>query len=98
MRQKKLYILIDETLEPIYGCVQGGHAVAQWLLEHNSQCWNNGYLIYLKCNVKKWQEHLNILKKDYTVFKEPDLGNRVTSLALLDDGKLFKKLKLISTS
>lgn len=31
---RRLYVLIDESLEPVYGCVQGGHAVAQWLLEH----------------------------------------------------------------
>ena len=34
MLNKRLYILIDNSLEPVYGCVQGGHAVAQWLLEH----------------------------------------------------------------
>lgn len=37
MRRKKgnrrLYVLIDESLDPIYGCVQGGHAVAQYMLE-----------------------------------------------------------------
>ena len=28
------YILIDKNLDPIYGAVQGGHAVAEWLLQH----------------------------------------------------------------
>ena len=32
--KNKLYILIDQNLDPIYGGVQGGHAVAEWLLEH----------------------------------------------------------------
>jgi hypothetical protein len=32
--QKKLYVLISNDLDPIYGCVQGGHAVAQWLLDN----------------------------------------------------------------
>ena len=31
---KRLYVLIDQKLDVVYGCVQGGHAVAQWLLEH----------------------------------------------------------------
>ena len=31
---RRLYVLIDESLDPIYGCVQGGHAVAQYMLEH----------------------------------------------------------------
>ena len=98
MKQKRLYVLIDERLDPIYGCVQGGHAVAQWLLEHKHQDWNNSYLIYLKADIKLWRERLSILQRDFTMFKEPDLGNRVTSLALLDDGLLFKKLKLISAN
>jgi hypothetical protein len=32
--KNKLYILIDQNLDPIYGAVQGGHAVAEWLIEH----------------------------------------------------------------
>lgn len=32
--KNKLYILIDKDLDPIYGAVQGGHVVAQWLIEH----------------------------------------------------------------
>lgn len=31
---RRLYVLIDESLDPIYGCVQGGHAVAQYMLEY----------------------------------------------------------------
>lgn len=31
---KRLYVLVDKKLNPIYGCVQGGHAVAQYMLEH----------------------------------------------------------------
>ena len=32
--KNKLYILIDKNLDPIYGAVQGGHAVAEWVYEH----------------------------------------------------------------
>ena len=32
--KNKLYVLIDKNLDPIYGAVQAGHAVAEWLLEH----------------------------------------------------------------
>jgi hypothetical protein len=32
--KNKLYILTDKTLDPIYAAVQGGHAVAEWLLEN----------------------------------------------------------------
>ena len=32
--KNRLYILIDKDLDPIYGAVQGGHAVGEWLLEN----------------------------------------------------------------
>lgn len=96
-QKNKLYVLIDSSLEPVYGCVQGGHAVAQWLLEHSSG-WNNEYLIYLSADVNKWKKKLRKLFIDFTEFKEPDLDYKTTSLAVLGHDNLFKKLKLISTS
>mgnify|MGYP003177818456 CR=1 FL=1 len=44
---KRLYVLIDQKLDAVYGCVQGGHAVAQWLLEQQLSymlTWINGEL------------------------------------------------------
>lgn len=92
---QRLYILIDKSLTPVYGCVQGGHAVAQWLLNHPKQTWNNNYLIYLQASVEEWKNKLNYLGIDYTQFNEPDLGNRTTSIAVLGNDKLFKKLELV---
>ena len=84
---KRLYVLIDQKLDAVYGCVQGGHAVAQWLLEHPKQDWNNNYLY---ADLDKWK-----VNKDYSSFYEPDLGNQLTAIALQDDGRMFKKLKLV---
>ena len=95
MPPKRLYVLIDKTLDPIYGCVQGGHAVAQWLLDHPGQGWNNSYLIYLSADIERWKDKLEYLGIDYTSFQEPDLKNQTTSLAVLGNEKLFKNLKLI---
>lgn len=95
MVKNKLFVLIDNTLEPVYGCVQGGHAVAQWLIEHR-QGWNNEYLIYLSADVIKWKRKLSLMGIDFTEFKEPDLGYKTTSLAVLGHDNLFKKLNLIS--
>ena len=92
---QRLYVLIDKSLTPVYGCVQGGHAVAQWLLTHPKQPWNNNYLIYLQASIEEWKNKLNYLGIDYTQFNEPDLGNRTTSLAVLGNDKLFKKLELV---
>lgn len=93
---KKLYVLIDEKLEKVYGCVQGGHAVAQWLLDNQgNQDWNNQYLIYLSTDIEKWVFKLENKNLDFSVFYEPDLGNRATALAIYCDGSLFRNLKLM---
>lgn len=92
---QRLYVLIDNNLDSIYGCVQGGHVVAQWLLNHPNQDWNNSYLIYVSADISKWKEKLDILEVDYTEFREPDLNNQVTALAILNNDKMFKNLKLV---
>lgn len=89
---KRLYVLIDQKLDAVYGCVQ---AVAQWLLEHPKQDWNNNYLIYLYADLDKWKVRLDLVNKDYSSFYEPDLDNQLTAIALQDDGRMFKKLKLV---
>lgn len=93
--QKRLYVLISKDLNPVYGCVQGGHAVAQYLLEHPKQDWNNQYLIYLYANVDTWKRRLDMFGLDYSSFREPDLDNALTALAVEDEGKMFKNLKLV---
>ena len=92
---QRLYVLISNKLDSIYGCVQGGHAVAQWLLNHPDQKWNNNYLIYVSADINKWKQRLNIMDIDYTEFKEPDLDYQTTAIAVLNNDKIFKKLKLI---
>ena len=92
---QRLYVLIDKALDSVYGCVQGGHAVAQWLLNHPNQKWNNSYLIYLSAEIEHWKDKLRFLDIDFTQFNEPDLDNKTTALAVFGNDKLFKKLKLI---
>jgi len=95
----RLFVLVNNEMPLAYQGVQGGHAVAQWLLEHPSQTWNNNFLIYLGVSEKelqKWIFKLNLKKIDYSYFKEPDLGNKITAIAILgDEHNLFKKLKLM---
>jgi len=93
---KRLYILISKNLNPIYACVQGGHAVAQWLLDNqDTQTWNNNYLIYLYADIEKWEYKLKLKGLNYSVFHEPDLGNIPTAIAIETDNSLFKNLKLV---
>ena len=97
MFKRKLYVLVDKTLRPVYGCVQGGHAVAQWMIEHpNSKDWHNDYLIYLSADVNKWRRKLDYYDVDFTEFREPDLDNKVTALAVYGHDELFKRLKTVT--
>ena len=93
---KRLYVLIDNKLDSVYGCVQGGHAVAQYLLEHPTQTWNNSYLIYLQADLEKWINKLSKSGRDFSIFQEPDLGNVPTAIAIEDTGKIFRNLKLVA--
>ena len=96
--KNKLYILINKNLDPIYGAVQGGHAVAEWMMQHwqtkhsndwNEDYpeweWNNEYLIYLSVDIEKWKEKLlRFSPCDYKwiCFDEPDLDNKTTAIAI----------------
>lgn len=96
MEEKKLYILVNRRLEKVYGSVQGGHALAQWLLEHPGQTWNNKTLIYLNCRLDKKIEEMTEHGYDFSVFKEPDLNDTITAAACYgDDDMLFVRLKTL---
>ena len=82
--KNKLYILIDNNLDPIYGAVQCGHSIAQWLIEYGQKKWNNEYLIYLSVDINKWKTLLDNTETLYSEFHEPDLDNRLTSIAIYE--------------
>ena len=97
---QKLYILINKELGS-YGSIQGGHAVAEWLLQHGQGSeWRNGTLIYLGVDneevLKNWTFKLDKNNMQWTGFIEPDIGNKMTAIACLTDSKIFSKLKLWS--
>ena len=111
--KNKLYILIDQNLDPIYGAVQGGHAVTEWLLEHwqldkegdPQWSWHNDYLIYLQADLKDIKEnYLEFMTYDsFSEFLEPDLDNKLTAIAIYEGDmsdrlkRKIKKLKLWGT-
>ena len=93
---KRLYVLVNKKLAPVYGCVQGGHAVAQFMLENPNQKWNNEFLIYLYADTDMWADKLRRQGVKCSIFREPDLNNSITAIAVQDDsGELFKNLSTV---
>lgn len=103
----KMYVLVRNDISPSYSAVQGGHALAQYLLEYPAGVrreWHNGTLIYLAVKDENaligWASTLSELSIDYSEFVEPDIGDEVTALAALDYPdrrleKLFRDLPLL---
>lgn len=80
-----------------YQGVQGGHAAVQWVLDNiKTQTWNNGTIVYLVAkDLDHWMSKLDRKDISYSKFVEPDVGNIVTAIATLGNGRLFKNLQLM---
>lgn len=94
---KRLYVLVRKDLSESYRAVQAGHAVAEWLL-HN-QSWQNEVLIYLgvrdEFSLDRWADKLDRKGIRWIGFREPDIGNQLTAIASVSDGKIFRNLELL---
>lgn len=77
-------------MNPAYQAVQSGHAAIQFQYDFPdiASNWYNksNYLVYLSVeNEEKLQELIAKLEKSqikYSVFREPDLDNQITSIAI----------------
>lgn len=101
MEKNKLYVLCDKNLDPIYGAVQGGHCIYEFIKKFPN-IWDNEYLIYLSVDINEWKQLLDIYGIVYSEFHEPDLDNQLTSIAILEKDILdngvknkINKLKLL---
>jgi hypothetical protein len=99
----------NETLfDPSYQAVQGAHAVAQFMMDYPDNEWKNGYLIFLAVEdegeLYEWLGELNYQngmkssdkKMPISIFKEPDLDNQLTAIAVYTNGRMFKKLPIMA--
>ena len=95
----RLYVLQRKDFPFSYQAVQAGHSVAEFLLRGPITNWDNGTLVYLgvkdENELKDWVWKLEIKNIPYTIFREPDIGDEITSIATVCDGKIFKKLNLL---
>jgi len=96
---KKLYVLVRKDLPKSQQAVQGGHAVAEFLLRGPVTFWNNGTLVYLgvrdKHDLESWGGRLNDCGHDVIAFREPDRDNEITAIAVCGAEKELKNLRLL---
>ena len=99
-----MYVIVRNDLPKSYQAVQGGHSVAQFMLEHSdiAKAWDNQRLIYLNVDTQgdldKMIYKMKKLDIKHSYFKEPDIGNEITAMSVVvseDKRRYFKKLKLI---
>ena len=101
----KLYVVTRADLSAGYQAVQSGHAAIQYIFEH-PECaknWfeNSNYLGLLA--VTNEQELVALVERaqhqeiKFSIFREPDIGNQITAIALepgVKSKKLCSNLKL----
>jgi hypothetical protein len=99
---KKLYVLVRKDLSKSQQAIQGGHAVAEYLLRGRSSSWDNGTLIYLAMHdeedLRSWGEIFDIMGAWCVPFREPDRNNELTAIAVLldkDEQKVVRDLRLL---
>ncbi len=46
-------------------------------------------------DLKVWTMKIEEKEIPFTIFREPDIGNQITSLAAVTEGKVFSNLKLL---
>ena len=82
-------MLVRKDLSKSQQAVQGGHAVAEYLLRDRSSFWDNGTLVYLAVDdeedLKSWGEIFQIMYASWISFREPDKNNELTAVAALLD-------------
>jgi len=94
--ENRLYVLVRKDLSESQQAVQAGHAVAEFLLNNPKTDWRNGTLIYLgvsgESDLWKWKDRLG---DGCIEFREPDIGNQITALAVAGDKAKFRRLELL---
>ena len=96
-----MYVLVRKDLDPTYRCVQGTHAVAEYILYYPelAEKWGNSTLVFLGVRfpkgLREWHDKLEGAQKKFVAFFEPDQDEQITAIACLDDGRIFKDLRTV---
>lgn len=91
----KMYILVCNDLGKSQQGVQGGHALAQFALDHPERFreWGNRTIVYLKADYEWLKSH--VPENEFSAFYEPYWGNRLTAIATYCHGNNYKQLELM---
>lgn len=105
--QDKLVVVTRRDLSVGQQAVQSAHALIDFTFEHPDRAgpWHNNSNYLVLVTVENEQELTDVIEKcqekflDYTVFREPDIGNLITAVAIEPSPvtqKLISKFKLLS--
>ena len=101
-----MIIICSDDMTQGYKVVQSAHALADFAVKHQDEFlkWQMGsnYLCCLEASESKINrliDKLDYLEIKYEIFREPDIGNQMTAIAVEaisreQHKKLFKNLKL----
>jgi hypothetical protein len=100
----KLYVIARADLPYEQQAVQAAHAATEWARTTSSRYFPHPTFVFLNAQNRlhlTWiQIKLILANKDYVLFREPDLGNQVTAIAIhlftpQNNKRLFDKLPLM---
>jgi len=96
----RMYVIVRNDLSASQKAVQAGHALAEYLLKVKNFKWPNGILIYLtvdnEMKLKNLMQEMDMKDINWIGFKEPDINNEYTAIAVETKRKtLFKNLPLL---
>lgn len=98
----KLYVLTRNDLPIQEQAVQGGHALASWMLDNVGHHWNNNTLVFVtvpsEVHLKMWCEKLELRNFRFSSFREPDIDCEMTAISCFTDTAVFSKLPLLGKS
>lgn len=95
---KKLFAVVINSVDKSYQGVQLGHATSVLASKYPENDWHNQTFVWLKSSELKLHKLMTQLESyglQFSIFREPDIGNKITAIACLtDDYKIFKNFKL----
>lgn len=95
MPTERLYVITHRQLGD-NGVAQLVHGASQFMLDFPG-AWLNTTIVCLAVKdleaLEFWQDKLQMKGYKFSKFREPDIGNQLTSIACATDSKIFSKLE-----